>query len=88
MKRKLIIMKRPEQVPREEVLLAVCEVYDVQVYIWVHHGMPHPLIYKLVNNYLNYSNIIHLQCISGVHFNPAFNRSKQNEITNLVLKKI
>ena len=33
MKRKLINMKRPEQVPREEVLLAVCEVYDVQVYM-------------------------------------------------------
>ena len=85
MKRKLINMKRYEQVPCEEVLLAVCKVYDVQV--WVHHGMPYPVIYKLDNNYGNYSNIIHLQCISAVHFNPVFNRRKQYEIRNLVLKK-
>jgi hypothetical protein len=66
-------MKRGGQVPCEQVLLAVCAVYGIE--IWVHHGMVYPVIYKDERNGKEVS-IIHLQCISGIHFNPVVGKQK------------
>ena len=58
----------PGVMPREDVLLAACDLYHVT--ILVHHGMPSPVIYKSVKGN-DEAKIVHLQCISSVHYNPA-----------------
>ena len=51
------------------------------VEIQVHHGMPNPIVYKLRKSDPSLE-IIHLQCLSGIHFNPVINR-KDTKIKTL-----
>ena len=75
-KRHVKAMKHPGIIPCEAVLLAASDLYSVQ--IWVHHGMISPVVYKSESNEKSLDRIIHLQCISGVHFNPLTQTKKSN----------
>ena len=77
-------MKHPNTLPSEEVLLAACFLYKVEV--WVHHGMKSPITYRLDDKVPADGNnrIIHLQCIAGIHFNPVMevHRNGKLEVKN------
>ena len=72
------IMKRDGILPCEKILLAACDVYNL--IIMVHHGMKSPVMYQLRN--VNENTVtIHLQCISGIHFNPVIAKKQyRNEV--------
>jgi len=77
-------------VPCEEVLLAVCELFKVEV--WVHHGMAYPVVYttnrfETMNCCTDLVTVLHLQCISGLHFNPISTTEKRSELSYLVKAK-
>ena len=52
--------------------------------IWVHHGMPYPVIFKPINES---KNIMHVQCIAGIHFNPVTSRRRKGELSSLIRNK-
>ena len=72
-RKELRVMRCPGQLPSLDVLLAASKIYHVKffVYFW----STEPVIYQ----FDNYSKIIHLQCISGIHFNPLI------EVVNYIL---
>ena len=86
-------MKYPNTLPCEEVLLAVCLLFKVEV--WVHHGMKSPIIYKFDDKTPadRDGRVIHLQCIAGIHFNPMMEMRQNKSLTvkkknvNLVMTK-
>src|SRR6201990_1038991 len=62
-------MKSPGVLPVTEIFLATSQLYCVR--IWIHYGMISPLVYvanKKIQDPQFYR--IHLQCISGIHYNP------------------
>ena len=61
--------------PCIEVLLAVSDLFGVEIY--VHFGMKSPIVYRTNTSQLS-REIIHLQCLGGVHFNPVLNRKNIN----------
>ena len=70
-------MKYDGVLPCDQCLLAACDLYNVEII--VHYGIPTPIVYKVNNTNAN-SQVVHLQCISGIHFNPVIcikNKSKQ-----------
>ena len=71
--KKLKLMKNKGELPCEEVLLSVCDVYQVEV--WVHHGISSPVVYK-TDDTDRESRVINLQCISGIHYNPVVCRRR------------
>ena len=90
--RKYKLMKTAGILPGEEVLFALCDIYQIEV--WVHHGMIAPVAYK-ADNPDRKRRIVHLQCISGVHYNPVICRRQEineelkiniNVLENLDLK--
>ena len=79
-------MKKLGQLPCEQLFFVACRIYSVE--IWVHHGMRSPVIYRL--DKLEGGDavaIIHLQCISGIHFNPVFSRRNTKTLELLVREK-
>lgn len=70
--KRMKLMRLPGQLPCEELLLVACHIFNVQIH--VHHGGQWPVIYA---THSTSCPIIHLQCKSGIHFNPAFDK-KQN----------
>ena len=74
--KQLKAMKRPNTLPCEEVLLAACAFFNIE--LWVHHGMSSPVIYK-VKDADNNKRIGHLQCIAGIHFNPVMETRRNSE---------
>ena len=67
-------MKNDGILPREESLLAACEIYNI--IIKVHHGMPLPIIYKS-NDSNERTQTVHLQCLANIHFNPVICKRNQ-----------
>src|ERR1700755_1523663 len=62
-------MKSPGVLPVTEIFLATSQLYCVR--IWIHYGMISPVVYvanKKIQDLQFYR--IHLQCISGIHYNP------------------
>ncbi|KAL7631583.1 UNVERIFIED_CONTAM: hypothetical protein RMT77_018115 [Armadillidium vulgare] len=62
-------MKSPGVLPVTEIFLATSQLYSVR--IWIHYGMISPVVYvanKKIQDLQFYR--IHLQCISGIHYNP------------------
>ena len=61
----LRLMKSPGQLPSLDVLIAACRLYDLRVlvYFWPEQ----PVVYQYGSNA---THVVHLQCLSGVHFNP------------------
>jgi len=86
-RKQLQAMKRPGAVPWEEILLVVCELYRID--IWVHHGMLTPVVYmcKRENTTTSYP-ILHLQCVSGLHFNPVRCMREEYKMQTLVRQKM
>ncbi|XP_047740946.1 uncharacterized protein LOC125179330 [Hyalella azteca] len=87
-RRQLKLMKNVGELPCEEIILAASDLYNVE--IWVHHGMTSPVIYKS-DNLTEDHQIMHLQCISGIHYNPVEERNlpanKMSKV-NIKLKNI
>jgi len=85
-KKRITSMKYPGCVPCEEILLAVCELYRVD--IWVHYGMKSPVVYRCNRKATESDSlpILHLQCVSGVHFNPV--RKVKKDIDDSVDEKM
>ena len=80
-------MKMPGCLPCETLFLVACDVFGIE--IWVHHGMKMPVIYKSNEGRKNEERgmILHLQCISGIHFNPVVCFSSREAMVNLVREK-
>ena len=66
----LKMSKLPGQTPPVEFLRAFSKLYGLQV--WVHYGLLHPMIADVTGNIpvTEPSQRVHLQCISGIHYNP------------------
>ena len=71
-KRFLKLSELPGQLPLHEILLAVAYCYHLQV--WVHHGIGKPVVYSKEGECAtcDSSSRLHLQCLSGVHYNPLY----------------
>jgi hypothetical protein len=63
-RKQLRLMRHAGQLPSLDVLMAVSRIFEVRVFVYFWNDQP--IIYQ----FSNYSSIIHLQCISGIHFNP------------------
>ena len=63
--------------PKEEVMLSISDLYDVD--IMVHHGMISPVLYQAKNTAEKFPEI-HLQCINLIHFNPIINTLKTHRV--------
>jgi hypothetical protein len=74
-------MRKKGQLPREELISVACELFQVEV--WVHHGMQWPVVYRRAN-YSQEDPKIHLQCISGIHYNPVTCRIDIKDSSSLV----
>ena len=74
--KQLKAMKRPNTLPCDEVLLAACAVFNIE--LRVHHGMSSPVVYK-VKGAENDKRVGHLQCIAGIHFNPVIEMRSNND---------
>ena len=58
------------QVPAEYIVLALSLLYKIE--IRVHYGMPSPVVYRSGDPEQRLNGwTMHLQCISGIHFNPV-----------------
>lgn len=70
-RRDLRLMKHPGQLPVIEVLLVACRLYSVRIclYCW---GVQ-PVIYEHSARSEEISTV-YMQCISGIHFNPLYER--------------
>ena len=64
-RKQLKLMQLPGQVPALEVLLAASFIFKVKVYVYFWGD--EPIIYQYDNDL---QRVVHLQCISGIHFNP------------------
>ena len=85
-RRKCVAMRRPGRVPSESVLLAVAVAMKVEV--WIHHGGLTTVVYKEEEtNHAMKIPKIHLQCISGLHFNPVETNLEADEYDYLVKPK-
>ena len=63
-RKQIQLMRWQGQLPCLDFLLAASYLFKVKFY--VYFWTPQPIIYQ----YDNYDPIIHLQCLSGIHFNP------------------
>ena len=54
--------------PCDELLMAACDMFNIEVH--VHHGMKWPIIFK-TNKVDNPIKVVHLQCLAGIHYNPV-----------------
>jgi hypothetical protein len=63
-RKQLRLMRHAGQLPSLDVLLAASRLYKVRIFVYFWSDQP--VIYQ----FDNYPNVIHIQCISGVHFNP------------------
>jgi hypothetical protein len=63
-RKKLRLMRHKGQLPAFDILMAASRLYSVKihVYFWAKS----PVIYQ----FDSYDQVIHLQCVSGIHFNP------------------
>ena len=63
-------MRQPGIFPVNDVIVAASKIYSLR--IWVHYGMSSPVVYCFNTGKVEDlpCNRIHLQCVSGVHYNP------------------
>ena len=73
---RILAMKSPGVLPCDEAIFAACNLYQVRV--MVHHGMMSPVVYQVDDS--SYVCTVHLQCLAGVHFNPARHVNTKQEI--------
>jgi hypothetical protein len=63
-RKQLRLMRCKGQLPALDVLLAVSRLFQVRVF--VYFWSTEPIVYQ----FENFKPIVHLQCVSGIHFNP------------------
>jgi hypothetical protein len=63
-RKRLRLMRFKGQLPALDVLLAASKIFKVKIFVYFWTDIP--VIYQ----YEEYERRIHLQCISGIHFNP------------------
>lgn len=63
-RRILRLMRTVGQLPALDVLLSASRLFGIRIF--VYFWTTDPVIYQ----YGNFETIIHLQCLSGIHFNP------------------
>jgi hypothetical protein len=63
-RKQLRLMRCPGQLPSLDILLAASRLFKVRIF--VYFWKTEPVVYQSED----YPTVIHLQCISGVHFNP------------------
>ena len=69
LRRDFKLMRNPNQLPSLEILLAASRVFDVDIY--VYFWSTDPVVYtSKINGDRRVRPMVHLQCISGIHFNP------------------
>ena len=64
----------------DEVILSVAELFDVDIF--VHHGMKHPVVFRPSIGQGKYA--IHLQCITGIHYNPVTTKIQGNKVESMI----
>ena len=67
LKRSLLCIKKPGQLPITELLLVFSDLYKLTVVI--HYGIATPVIFSAED--VDLTNRVHLQCLAGVHYNPV-----------------
>uniref|UniRef100_A0A6A7FN12 RNA-directed DNA polymerase n=1 Tax=Hirondellea gigas TaxID=1518452 RepID=A0A6A7FN12_9CRUS len=84
-KKQIKLMLDPGQQTCSEVILAACHLYDFEIH--VHHSMECPVIFKhdKINDKIM---LLHLQCISLVHYNPLYNRKYKETETNKTSERL
>lgn len=82
--KRLKVMRRPGQLPCDELIPVVCVVYQVEIH--VHHGSQWPIIYRPSDT--GEFPVINLQCKAGVHFNPVFDKRRTVSQINLDSKYV
>lgn len=101
--KELKLMEHKGLFPCDELLLVFCDLYLVDIWvhhgmvypvIYLGKSLGHnmddngwhlKLSNKAVKNYNRPT--IHLQCISGIHFNPVFSRKKPQQLASLIVSK-
>jgi hypothetical protein len=73
-RKRMKAMRQNEQLPCEEVILVACFVFEVEIH--VHHGAQGPVVYRADRSKTSLP-ILHLQCKSGIHFNPLFDKKQR-----------
>jgi hypothetical protein len=73
-RKRMKAMRHNEQLPCEEVVLVACFVFEVEIH--VHHGAQWPVVYRADRSKTSLP-ILHLQCKSGIHFNPLFDEKQR-----------
>ena len=84
-RRILKCMKQVGQLPWEEVMLAACKIYGIEIF--VHHGMQSPVVYRYKECKHESGARVHLQCISGIHYNPVYSRQKEEVLVATLIDK-
>lgn len=82
-KKRVLLIKQTGQLPTEFVFSAVCNIFSVE--LWFYHGMTCPVIYKSKTSQVGGNScILHIQCKSGIHFNPLLNCNDDRNLVNLI----
>lgn len=68
MRRALRCMRKSHQLPCLEVLLAASRLFNVSIH--VYFWSQNPVVYCAHDSVSEPEQIVHLQCVSGIHFNP------------------
>jgi len=88
-RKSLMVMRQAGCVPSDEIVLALAEV--LQIEIWIHHGMNYPVIFSCKRqghiSLFPQLPVVHLQCKSGIHFNPVVLRKGCPDLAALVKSK-
>lgn len=83
-RKQMKLMISPGQQPCSEILLAACQLFNLEIY--VHHGMSSPIVFRN-DNTTDKNQLIHLQCISMVHYNPVYERKRNEVLRNTINDK-
>ena len=75
---KLKIMLNSGQLPCCETLLSISFLYNVEVRVF--HDIPNPLVYCANSD--KCEDVIYLQCISHVHYNPLYCRKVVEDVVD------
>ena len=67
-RKQIRMLYNPGQLPCPEILLAAAHLFNLDIH--VHHGIASPVIYR--NSIQSSQTIVHLQCISMIHYNPLY----------------
>ena len=81
--RELKAMRRPGRLPSDSIIMAIAVVCQIE--IWVHHGRDTVVVYREDEDTAEAGRPrVHLQCISGIHFNPVETDRRKEEMDHLV----